>query len=441
MSARKRLSADELNLIELVRTGKITAQQVQDLADGKQAEESPFASLPLDRIEKLAPIIRSAPDSYIDLVVSEETQKLAQIANKSEKAAESSKLNAAAMKQQLKDLREKLELERRKNEVYEALKESRIASIPTIKTPISGSGSVSQACVLLSDWHIGEKWDASTTSGLSFCSKEALEDRIVNFLFPNALRLVNTCRHDTTIEQLNLFVLGDMITGWIHDEQVRSTDLSPTEQARMARALLIAGINYMIEHGNFKQINVFCVDGNHDRMFKKKSSSNRQAESLGSLVYLDLAMHFKDHPLVNVVVPKSIDGLVSMFDERYLIRYTHGDAFAFSGGNGLSRHYTAVLKGIQGMGHGIAELQADQTLLGHFHTYTAGQNFMVNGSVCGLTPWAYSGGFSLEKPMQSFFLIEETRGRTLCAPIHCVDPATYQQTLDQGRQYFQVGKP
>jgi len=60
----------------------------------------------------------------------------------------------------------------------------------------------------------------------------------------------------------------------------------------------------------------------------------------------------------------------------------------------------------------------DVHLMGHWHTYLTGPNFLVNGSLVGYNEYAKHGGFYPEKSRQAFAVVTPERGIVQQMPIY-----------------------
>lgn len=106
---------------------------------------------------------------------------------------------------------------------------------------------------LLSDIHVEEKVDPETVEGLNEYNPDIAEKRL-NKYFQNLLDLINKERKDVKIKNLVLALLGDNITGYIHEELKENNYMSPTEATIFIKALIIRGIKFLSEYGNFERI-------------------------------------------------------------------------------------------------------------------------------------------------------------------------------------------
>jgi hypothetical protein len=274
------------------------------------------------------------------------------------------------------------------------------------------STSESIAIAQLSDLHVGESVDPATINGMNEYTPEIADKRVFNY-FQNLLRVINNCRHDTKIETLFLSLTGDVMTGYIHEELMMSNSMSPTEEIRFAKRLIIRGIDFLLNYGKFKRIIIQTNFGNHGRNTKKSTHSTGHKNSYEQMMYLDLADYYRAVPQIEWNTTKShITYSPLLFDK--VIGSFHGDTVKFGGGiGGLTVPLIKYL-------HRLNQQQfADMYLLGHFHQTLFGHNFMVNGSVVGFTSYAQNLGCTFEEPKQNFRLLDKRRGFTGYYPIFC----------------------
>jgi hypothetical protein len=60
---------------------------------------------------------------------------------------------------------------------------------------------------------------------------------------------------------------------------------------------------------------------------------------------------------------------------------------------------------------------ADLDVFGHHHTQVQGQRWVSNGSLIGYGPYSIKIKAPFEPPRQTYFLLDEERGRTGTWPI------------------------
>jgi len=281
-----------------------------------------------------------------------------------------------------------------------------------IETDPSINGGQATAIMMASDWHVGERVDAATVNGLNTYTPEIAEQRAAKF-FQNGLKLVNKERQDVRIDNLILWLGGDLITGYIHPELEESNYLSPTEEAILVKRLVIGGLKMLRDSGEFKQILVVCSFGNHGRTTEKRRISTGYKNSFEWMTYCDLAALFEDDPIIKFQVTSGYLNYVRCYD--YTLRFHHGDNVRFQGGVG---GVTIPLNKF--IARTNQQQWADCDFLGHFHQldlFARWRRFCVNGSLIGFNSYAQAIGASPEPPQQGFQLLDSRRGFTIAAPI------------------------
>lgn len=173
--------------------------------------------------------------------------------------------------------------------------------------------------------------------------------------------------------------------------------------------VLIAGINFLLKNTDC-DFTVVCVAGNHSRITKKVHVANESGNSLEVLMYRNLALHFEKEKRIRFVVAEGYHTYCNIHGQ--VVRFHHGHSIRYNGGVGGI--YIPVNKAINEWNKAK---KADIDVLGHYHSFIIGSNFIVNGSLVGYNAFALSIKAGFERPQQAFFLIDSRRGRTVCAPI------------------------
>ena len=257
------------------------------------------------------------------------------------------------------------------------------------------------ACMVASDWHVEEPVEKEKVHGINENNLAVAKQRARNF-FRNGLRLTNIYSASSEITTIYLMILGDTFSNWIHDELVETNLLSPTEAANFVLELLNDGITFLLDNSAYNLI-IDCIPGNHGRMTKKKRVHNAIETSLETFMYQQLARSFTSEKRVEFRVAGSKMLYRKFFD--FNIRLIHGDDISYGGGIGgitipIRKKLAAWDKAIK----------ADLTVMGHFHQFIWGGDFIVNGSLIGYNQFAESIGASPEEARQAFFIIHERKG-------------------------------
>jgi hypothetical protein len=263
--------------------------------------------------------------------------------------------------------------------------------------------------ICLSDWHLEENVLAGQVSGFNEYNLKIAEKRAFT-IFQNILKCIKKESNDISIEDCIIWLGGDFISGYIHDELIESNNLSPIEATRFAKRLLISGIEFLLKHSKLN-FTIPCSIGNHSRTTKKMMASTGYKNNYEFGMYCDLQDYFAKEKRIKFHIPISDDCYIEAFGKT--LRFFHGDALKYGGGiGGLS---VPLIKYLHRKDE---QRKADFTFLGHFHQLLyPTQASCVNGSLIGLSAYGYKIGFKPERPAQAFTLLDEKRGITIKIPI------------------------
>lgn len=268
------------------------------------------------------------------------------------------------------------------------------------------------AIIQLSDWHFEENVDPRTINGLNEYNPDIAKKRWVKCI-QNALKLVEKERQASKIDNLVLWLGGDFITGYIHEELEESNWLSPTEATMFAQERIMSAIHFLLEHGKFQNIHIVCNYGNHGRTNKKPRVSTSYKNSYEWMMYRQLERELSSIPKLHWNVVNGMYAYLNVYD--FTTRWFHGDSIGYGGGIG-----GLTIPLIKAMMRADMQTKADYNFMGHFHQlWQATKNTFVNGSGIGYGPYAQRIGASPELPMQGFYIIDKKHGLTTRLPIFC----------------------
>ena len=274
--------------------------------------------------------------------------------------------------------------------------------------PSSNGGSEATAFVVASDWHCEETVRPEQISGLNTFNLKSADSRITKF-FQNSTRLVQIAQRDSHIKEMVVCLLGDFISGSIHEELVEGNSLLPIDAIIFAEARIRAGIEFYLKNTNLN-LTIVCHAGNHSRITKKTHIATEQGNSLEFYMYNHLANLFANNKRVRFVIASGYHSYLDIYG--FIVRLHHGHSVKYGGGVGGI--YIPVNKAIAQWNKGR---RADLDVFGHFHQLRDGGNFVCNGSLIGYNSFALSIKADYEPPKQAFFLIDRKHGKTLQAPI------------------------
>jgi hypothetical protein len=288
-------------------------------------------------------------------------------------------------------------------------------------TPVSGqtfkidrkskAARESAAVIVASDWHVEESVDPRTVSNLNAFNLEVADRRIERFC-KKALRLIEIQRGGTDIPILVLALLGDLMSGFIHEELREENELTPTQTVLWLKERVAKFINTLRNEGNFDQIIIPCSVGNHGRTTIKPRHGTSWKNSYEWLLYKILEQEITDK--VTWIIGESYHTYLEVYGKTF--RLHHGDSLVYKGGvGGLT---IPVEKAIANWNKGRV---ADLDIFGHWHQSQQNPKWISNGSLIGHNAYSISIKAPYEPPQQSLFLFDSRRGRTGTWPIFVED--------------------
>jgi hypothetical protein len=258
------------------------------------------------------------------------------------------------------------------------------------------------AVVLCSDFHSEEEVTFEDTNGINEFNLKEFSKRSDTF-FVSTAKLIAVKQKSIKVNRLVLALLGDFITGNIHEENAETAQLTPMKALLNAQNHLQAGIQYLLDNTNVDLV-IPCHSGNHARITKKIRHATEAGNSLEYVMYHQLANLFKDEKRIKFAIAP---GYLSYLDiDGFVMRLHHGHAIKFAGGiGGIS------ISANKKIAQWDKTRQANIDCFGHFHQFEVGRGrkFICNGSLIGYNAYAVSGGFEPEKPLQAFFLVNHQR--------------------------------
>lgn len=254
--------------------------------------------------------------------------------------------------------------------------------------------------VLASDWHVEEEVLPQSVAGRNRYNLDIATRRMERFF--EAYRWgINHQRHVFKIRDSILWLGGDFITNFLHDDDAETNGLAPLDAILFAQKNIIKGFEYLLEDPEIEQFTIPCNDGNHGRESNTRRMRNatRPQHSLEVFMYAQIAQYFRNEPRLKFILPTS---QFTFLDDVYgkTIRFLHGDVFKFAGGVG---GITVPL--FRSLARWESVKRADMTCMGHWHQRISLWNLMVNGSLIGFNSYAMGGGFAFEAPVQSMRML------------------------------------
>ncbi len=277
-----------------------------------------------------------------------------------------------------------------------------------IKAKLSDKLGEATAVVLASDWHIEERVRSESVNGKNFHNLEVARQRATEF-FQNTISLVKKEQQAVNISTLVLALLGDFISGNIHEELLENCEMPPILATMEAQNLLEAGIKAILAQTELNLI-IPCHVGNHSRITHKIHLSNEQGNNLEHMMYHNLANLFRNEKRAKFIIAEGYHSYLEIYNKT--LRLHHGHAIKFGGGVG-----GLTIPAQKSISQWNKIRWADFDCFGHLHTQMDGKNFLSNGCNIGYNAFAVAIKADFDTPRQTFFLIDKKRGKTVVAPI------------------------
>jgi hypothetical protein len=318
---------------------------------------------------------------------------------------------------QIKVLTQRVLRLEKENTIFTALDDMTPQTIevsPKAKAGVSESAAV----MVWSDWHSEETVLPEQVSGKNEFNLKIFHERFWNLLRGNlAWFKINAAA--TNIKTVVLALLGDFITGSIHDDLMEGNQLQPADAIYNVFSYLATAVQYFLDNtAPDVEIIIPCHSGNHGRMTHEQRIATEAGNSLEYFMYLMLRDHFKDSKRVRFIVQNGYHSYISFFEGRFVARFHHGHQINYQGGvGGITVPVNKAIAQWNKARH------ADLDVFGHFHTKFDGGNFISNGALIGYSAYAVSIKGTYEEPSQQQFLINrEYSAKTAVMPVFVKNP-------------------
>ena len=280
---------------------------------------------------------------------------------------------------------------------------------------IKSNTSLKEECTAIAqigDVHIDEIVNPNITNGLNKYNPEIGAKRVERFFTRLIYIIRNHRRSGTKINNLVLHLVGDFISGWIHEELIQTNTMTPINATLLMEELLIKGIKTLAEMADLEKIVIPCSIGNHSRTTKKNQFKNTADTSYETIMYSHLSNYFKEHGYTNIefIISDSPYIYYKIYDK--LNKFSHGNHFHYQGGIG------GIEVGLNKWTYREnAVMPFDMSWIGHWHRYINSPKVRINGSVIGYNEMSRAFGFTPEPPQMQFQLLDSKRGYTWNCPI------------------------
>jgi len=284
------------------------------------------------------------------------------------------------------------------------------------KKEINRNSSPGVPILILSDWHGGEVVNPKEIYNVNKYNLEIMEKRAKTLIETT----VNLLKYSNSLAPIYpgivVPILGDMISGDIHEELRESNELPSIPTVVYMSNILIKCLDILIKEFNY--VFVPCVTGNHGRNTLKMRAKQRAYTSYDWLLYQMLESHYslkyKDtESPIQFMIPLSPDQSFKVYNTKFLI--THGDTLG-KGGDGIIGAMGPIIRGDQKTRARNLQIGIpyDIMLLGHYHQLVWHSRFISNGSLVGYNCYASNVlRAPFEPPKQALFIVHPDHNVTM----------------------------
>lgn len=299
-----------------------------------------------------------------------------------------------------KDLLERLRLATERQLFLDGVAKGKIPVLPKMQK--RGGNREMCAVVGLSDLHVEEKVPAIEPFEEYTL---AIAGKRLDRLFQGVVDLVKHHRADGhyLIDYLVCWLGGDFMTGYLHEDNVRVSQLSPTETSLWLLPRLAGGLRYILSELDLERLVVPCSFGNHGRTTIKPLIAAGAENSFEWMLYHVLSQQLADEKRIQFHITKASYQYVQVYD--WSLMFHHGDHVRYQGG--ILGPGVPFMKAVDAWN---TTKFAHYTHIGHLHNYGVFGRGVMNGSLIGHSPYSMSVKARKEEPCQFFYLLDSKRG-------------------------------
>ena len=270
-----------------------------------------------------------------------------------------------------------------------------------------------EVVILLSDIHYGEV--VSNEAMLDSNSYDTLVAKQRLDKWFNAIRAILNKLSGYNHKKINLFLLGDMVNGMIHEELKSGT-------CEVDQVLELGEIisQIILELSKEYDVDVSAVVGNHGR-FNKKPSFKKKYNNFDYLVYKFVETRCEKLENVTFTIPKAGMMIKEINGHNFLLRHGDSKVQSFAGipFYGIQRASNKITQTIAYLKDTFIHYE----VLGHFHTTNVlekvGGSIIMNGTLKGGDEFALESMLTSSDAKQTIFGVHKEHGKTWQFDVHC----------------------
>ena len=259
------------------------------------------------------------------------------------------------------------------------------------------------------DWHAEERVFAERVSGKNHFDLAEAEERIKRY-YQKVPEMIDHQSRLAPVKELWHPLLGDLLSGYIHEELLETNELSPTQACMFLQEMILSGIELWLKETSLPISIPTCV-GNHSRTTPLKRIKTSCANSFEWLLYKTMEKYYANNSRVRWMVGEGYHNTQTIAGRK--VRFHHGDGLRYNGGVGGIT--IPVNKSIAAWNQ-IETVDLD--VFGHWHTFLWNYPDWVScGALIGYTEFAVEIKAKFQHPTQTFIVLDELYGVTNVKPI------------------------
>ena len=267
------------------------------------------------------------------------------------------------------------------------------------------------ACLVLSDWHIGETVSPSETAGVNEYDWQIAQERMARIV-GDFVAWITMCRASYAIDEVCVISAGDLVSGNIHQELAETNEFPPPVAAANAGNLL--GWVYTELAAHFPVVRALQAGaGNHDRLTRKPRAKRRAEDAYTYIVHEFATARASAAKNVTVECPLQVAPIFDIAGHRVLV--THGNDVRGQMGipyYGFARYVARHSRKEQSLlDKGLISAPTKYYIFGHFHHFAILDDgaVMMNPSLIGPNEYDETAQRFAE-PAQLAFLVSPHHG-------------------------------
>jgi hypothetical protein len=269
------------------------------------------------------------------------------------------------------------------------------------------------------DWHVEERVFPAGVNGVNDFNIAEAERRIKQY-YSKILHLIDHQNDLAPVVEIWHPLLGDLISGYIHDELLETNELSPTEACHFLQQMIGAGIELWLKETDLPIYIPTCV-GNHGRTTFKKRIKTSFKNSFEWLLYKMMAEQYKDNPRVTWMVGEGYHNIQEI--QGRMVRFHHGDGLRYNGGVG---GITIPVNKSISQWNKVTPVDLD--VFGHWHTALWNYPTWIScGCLMGYSEYSVEIKADFQHPTQMFIVMDRDYGVTSAIPVFLTEPRRNQK--------------